>query len=173
MTARPEAPQLRPMCWRSPAFAGICSAPASLARGHCYPGCFPAWISRWTVAAPESSEREMSAARFKQNGADCEPNAHTMCTPCAHRVHTVCMLSDDSRLPFGRRCCKARGQGGPAGKSVLPAIPYRYIQKRAAQKRLLASYRPWKLSAASAHMMVGSGYVAGSGFCRRMASRVV
>ena len=61
-----------------------------MARGHCYPGCFPAWISRWTVAAPESSEREMSAARFKQNGADCEPNAHTMCTPCAHRVHTVC-----------------------------------------------------------------------------------
>jgi len=147
------------------ALAGICSVGARImARGHCYPGCFPAWISRWTVAAPESSEREMSAARFKQNGADCEPNALTMCTPCAHRVYTVCMLSDDSRLPFGRRCCKARGQGGPAGKSVLPAIPYRYIQKRAAQKRLLASYMPWKLSAASAHMMVGSGCVAGSGF---------
>ena len=111
--------------------------------------------------------------------AECPDNVHTMfmfmfmsmctmsmsmsmsmCTLCAHRV----MLSDDSRSPFGRRCCKARGQGGPAGKSVLPAIPYRYIQKRATEKRLLASYRPWKLSAASAHMMVGSGCVAGSGF---------
>ena len=75
--------------------------------------------------------------------------ARRLRTPCVHRARTpcnsVCHVRLTRILPLRRRYQGRAHRGLQLIKSVLPAISCPYIQERAAQSLLLASYTPLKL----------------------------